>query len=329
MQTLVLHNKQAILKTVPDPVPEQGWVVAKIMATTICGSDKNAYHSCCPVCDAGHEGTGVVVDTDKSSLLKVGDRVVLNPLSGCGACDQCLTGNYIYCMNKPPFTSHFAQYVKIQDFVCSKLPDDISFEIGTLAGCALSPAFSSLKRLQVSAFDVVLVIGLGPVGLGAVTVAKFRGARVIGVEYNPYRQKLALELGADLILDPTDPDLAQKVAAFTKPGYLRKALDTSGNPQAERLAIDLVGPGGMVAFIGENHSEIPIIPSRDFIRKGLTLLGSWHYNLNDKEEMMTILRLSKVAPKIITHEFGFTQVQEAFDTFITGNTGKVLLKPWE
>lgn len=328
MKSLVIHNKKVWTEDVADPVPHGPWVVVKVESTPICGSDKNAYLSEQPVRDAGHEGSGIVVAVDGSSLLKVGDRVVLNPLSGCGECWYCRTGNYIYCPDKPAWNTHFAQYVLIQDFVCTKLPEDISYDIGSLACCALGPAFSSMKRLNVRAFDNLLITGLGPVGMGALTIAKFLGANVIAVESVPFRVNLAREMGADVVLDPKDPDIIKQICAAKGPGPLVKAVDCSGNSVAERLCIDALEPLGMLSCVGENHKEIAVRISEDFIRKGLVLMGNWHYCTNDYMEMFSILRRSPVVEKIITDRYGFSQVQEAFDKFMTGDTCKVILHPW-
>lgn len=109
MKSLVLGNNRAYLEDVPDPVPHGEWVVVKVESTPICGSDRKAFVSPTPVRDAGHEGAGVVVAVNGSNLLKEGDRVILNPLSGCGHCSLCLSGNYIYCTEKPQYFSHFAE----------------------------------------------------------------------------------------------------------------------------------------------------------------------------------------------------------------------------
>ena len=330
MKSLVLCNKKAVIEETPDPAAEKEWVVIKIESTPICGSDKGPFLGEKPVRDAGHEGAGIVVDAGESNVLKKGDRVILNPLSGCGHCELCLTGNYIYCTEKPPFGTHFAQFVKIQDFVCTLLPDDISYDVGAMGCCALGPGFSSLKRMNLRAFDTLLITGLGPVGMGAVVTAKFLGAKVIALDTVPFRRKMALDvLGADTVFDAADPDVLTKIREAAKPGRLVRAIDASGNPAAERLCIDAMEPGGIVSFVGENHGEIPISPSRDFIRKGLTLMGSWHCSLSDREEMIKLLRRSSLVPKLITHSFGFSKVQEAFETFMGGETCKVMLKPWE
>jgi threonine dehydrogenase-like Zn-dependent dehydrogenase len=330
MKSLVLGNKKAYVEEVPDPAPEREWVIVRIESTPICGSDKTAFLSDREIRDAGHEGAGIVVDSAGSTLLKKGDRVILNPLSGCGVCDQCLTGNYIYCTQKPPFATHFAQFVKVQDFVCTVFPEDISYDTAAMACCALGPGFSSIRRMNLRAFDTLLVTGLGPVGMGTVAIAKFLGARVIALDTVPFRKKMAADVfGADVVLDAADPDVKAKIRDAVRPAHLVRAIDASGNGAAERLCIDIVEPGGIISFVGENHQEIPIRPSEDFIRKGLTLMGSWHCNLNDRADMITLLRRSPLVPKLITHSFGFSGVQKAFDTFMEGDTCKVMLKPWQ
>lgn len=328
MKSLVLQNSKAWLEDVPDLVPDREWVVVKIESTPICGSDRKAFLSEKPVRSAGHEGSGTVTAVRGSSLLREGDRVILNPLSGCGSCSLCRSGNYIYCRSKPPFGTHFAEYVLVQDFVCTPLPDDISFDVGSLACCALGPAFSSSKRMNLSGYDTVLITGLGPVGLGAVTIAKFLGARVIALDTIAFRRNLALEIGADIVLDPADPEIRQKILAAKGKDPLRKAIEASGNPQAQRLCLDMAEPCGFVAFIGENSNQIPIGPSDDFIRKGLTLFGSWHLNLNDREDIYAILRHSPTIEKLISETYPLREAQKAFEHFMQADTCKVLLKPW-
>ena len=325
MRRVVLQKGKAWLEDCPDPTPDGEWVVVRIRVSPICGSDRKAFLSDQPVRTAGHEGTGEVAAVAGSSRVRVGDRVVINPLSGCGRCHECRTGNYILCRSKPAWETHFAEYVRVQDFVLSPLPDDISFRRGALAGCALSPAFSAQKRMAVGHADTLLVTGLGPVGLGAVVIGKARGARVIGVDIEPYRRELALRLGADAALDAGDARIRDLIAEAAAPGGPTKALDASGNATAQRLGLDAMGPGGMVAWIGQNREPIPVNPTLDFINKGLTLLGAWHYNLNDWDEMAELLRRSAIAEEIITHEYPLGSVQEAFEQFVSGKAGKVFL----
>jgi len=92
-----------------------------------------------------------------------------------------------------------------------KIPDDISYEKASLACCGLGASFGAFQRLGVGAFHTVLITGLGPVGLGAIVNAHFRKARVIAVESNEYRIKLAREMGVEAIVDPRDPDCVARI----------------------------------------------------------------------------------------------------------------------
>ena len=201
MQRLVLGGRKAWLEEEPDPQPEGDWVVVKVHVSPICGSDKGAFLGEQPSRRAGHEGAGEVVAVDRAVHLKVGDRVVLQPGAACGVCERCLRGDLIYCAHGPAWDGHFAQYVKKQEPLCTPLPDDISYEIGSLAGCALGPAFDALTRMGIGPLDTLLITGLGPVGLGALTIAKLHGARAIAVDGVPWRRNRAAEMGAEEVLD--------------------------------------------------------------------------------------------------------------------------------
>jgi threonine dehydrogenase-like Zn-dependent dehydrogenase len=328
MKSLVLQNRKVWAEDVATPVPERDWVVVKIEAAPICGSDKGAFSSEKPVRLAGHEASGVVAETAGSSVLKKGDRVILNPLSGCGKCYLCIRGDYLYCPVKSASATYFAQYARIQDFVCTLLPDDISYEIGALACCTLGPAFNSIKRMGLKAFDTLIITGLGPVGMGALTIAKFMGARVVALDTIPFRKKMAMELGADAVIDAADPDAKRMIAEAVAPGVATRALDASGSHAAQRLLIDAMAPTGIVAFVGENEKDLSVSPSKDFIRKGLTIIGTWHYNIHDRENMLSVLRRSPILPKLISGIYGFSKAQEAFDRFIGGDVCKIILNPW-
>jgi len=327
---VVLGDEKAWLAEAPDPEPEGEWIVVKVHASPICGSDMHAYHAEGTHAGQGHEGTGEVVAVDAARHLKVGDRVLLNPASGCGRCRLCRSGAYIHCRNAPPGSGgHFAQYVRKQDWLCPKLPDDLNYDLGSLMGCALSPAYQALTRMGVNAFHTILITGLGPVGLGAVALAKFLGAEVIAVDLEPWRRDRARELGADETLDPAEADVLGLLRDRTDGEGVPRALDASGAAEAERLCLDALGALGKVAFIGENPGELPFSPSRDGIRRGIEIITAWHQNLNSFDDLVTFLRRFPRAEKLISHTFGFSQVDEAFATFASRRAAKVILHPWD
>lgn len=197
-----------------------------------------------------------------------------------------------------------------------------------MACCGLGPTFGAMERMNVGAFDTVVITGLGPVGLGGVINATFRGARVIAVESNSFRAQLAQELGAEIVLDPGDRSSVEHIRALTHGEGADAAVDCTGVPAAQRLLVDAVRRRGRLAFVGEGGAfEIQI--SNDMIRKGLTLHGSWHYGLSGYTKLLQVVRASteKLA-KMITHVFPLDRVAEAWELQLTGRSGKVVLHPW-
>jgi threonine dehydrogenase-like Zn-dependent dehydrogenase len=183
--------------------------------------------------------------------------------------------------------------------------------------------------MGVSAFDTVLITGLGPVGLGGVVNARFRGAHVIGVEPHPWRAERAVQMGADLVLDPGAPHLLEQIQDFTDGRGVDFAVDCSGSAKAERLCIDATRRKGKVAIVGESSADLPINISRDMIRKGLSLVGSWHYNLSYYPLINKVIRESPVIDLLISHVMPMSEVQKAFGLQAAGQCAKVILKPWE
>lgn len=321
--------RQAELIDVPTPVPEGEMALVKILVTPMCTEYKayldGTYRDC-----LGHEAVGQIVELGQPGHVKVGDRVVVTPLFPCGQCRLCRQGDYIHCQNNYPMTdATYAQYIVKPSWVLFKIPDDISDERAALSICGLGPSFGAFQTMGVSAFDSVLITGLGPVGIGAVINAKYRGAKVIAVESNEYRVKLAQELGVHAVIDPRDPDAVRKIRDLTGGEGPSYAVDCSGAVPAHRLCIDAVRRKGKIAFVGENLSETPVTISNDLIRKGIHLIGSWHYNFNNFPHIIEVIRHSPYIDKFVTHVFPMSRINEAFEVSASQNNAKMLLKPWE
>ena len=338
MQVLEITGPRRVCLTEqPDPEPVGDLVAVTVTVAPMCTEYKGYQEGWASSC-LGHEAAGEVAAVAQPGRVRVGDRVVVMPSYPCGVCPLCLAGDYIYCRDgldmagitgSPVGTATYARRLLKPDWLLVPIPKDISTEHAALACCGLGPTFGAMERLGVTAFDTVLIAGLGPVGLGGVLNGAARGARVLALESHPYRAALALELGADAVLDPRDPDVAAQILALTGGVGPDKALDCSGAAGGQRLLIDAVRPRGQVAFVGEG-GDLPLHVSRDLLRKGLTLHGCWHYNRADTPCVLQVIR--KAGPlldKFITHEFPMSRVAEAFELQMTGECGKVLLRPWE
>ena len=126
----------------------------------------------------------------------------------------------------------------------------------------------------------------------------------------------------------SDLDLEQRILEMTRGRRPNKVIDTSGTASLQQFGIKMAAVRGHFGFVGHNAGEIAVVPNQ-IIFKGLTIYGSWHVNLNDiPTKLYDIIRRSPAAAKIITHVYSLDQAQEAFDTFIGGNSGKILFHPW-
>ncbi len=321
----------------PEPIPKEDFVLVKIHAVPMC-TEYKGFKEGRAGDNFGHEAAGEVVEVQQPGRVKVGDRVVVQPGYWCGVCQLCLLGEFIHCQHGRSVeeltgssigTATYAQYLLKQDWLLSPIPDGVSYAHASMACCGLGATFGAMQQMQVDAFDTVLITGLGPVGLGGVINARYRGARVIGVESHPYRANLARELGAEVVLDPTDEKLLAQIMDLTDGIGVDKAVDCTGASQAHRLMIDALRRKGQACFVGEG-GEFSLAASRDMIRKGLVLRGSWHYNLGDFPKLMHVIQQSAESlDRFITHVFPMRQVQQAWELQTTGACGKVVLAPWK
>jgi threonine dehydrogenase-like Zn-dependent dehydrogenase len=336
-KAVILGEHQAGLVDVPTPQPKADWALVKVYVTPMC----TEYKMFVPGHQAqflGHEAAGEVVEIAQPGQVQVGDRVVVMPLYACGKCDLCIAGDFIHCENVPDFETFtgspegratYAQYLLKPSWLLAKIPDGVSYELASLSLCALGPSFGAFDAMDIDVFDTVLITGLGAVGLGAVVNAKFRGARVIGVESIPYRVERARMLGADVVLDPRDESTLDQIRELTGGKGVDKALDCAGVVAAQRLCIDATRRKGQVAFVGECNDDLKIKISPDMIRKGLTIRGSWHYNLTLFPKIMQVIRESPVIDKLISHVLPMSEIQKAFEISASHQCAKILLKPWE
>jgi L-iditol 2-dehydrogenase len=235
-QIAITGKKKCKILRKPMPKANGEYVVVKIRSAPLCteytdyrdGCTREEFKSGAETPDClGHEAAGEVVAVAQPGRVKVGDRVVVMPGFWCGKCRFCLSGEYIHCQNPPnPLkicgcesgVASYAEYCLKQDWLLLPIPDGMSYDHAGMACCGLGPAFNSMQKMDVCGHDTVLVAGTGPVGLGAIVCATYRGARVIALGRNQYRTKLALKLGAEAVLDPTDKDTIGKIKGSDRRG---------------------------------------------------------------------------------------------------------------
>jgi threonine dehydrogenase-like Zn-dependent dehydrogenase len=335
----VLGEHQAGLVEVPDPIPKEDWVVVKIHASPMC-TEYHAFEHGYKTDGLGHEAAGEVVDIAQPGKVEIGDRVVVMPQYPCGKCVLCTDGDYIHCENNYNFeefvgsrhgSATMAQYILKPSWLLPKIPDNVSYEHASLACCALGPSYRAFDEMGVNATHTVLITGIGPVGFGAITNARFRGAKVIAAELIPWRAERAKQMGVEAVINPTDEDAVDQIRDLTTDGRgVDFALDCSGNVQAHRLCINATRRRGTIAFVGQSGTNDTVLHvSPDLIGKGLRLAGAWHYNLNQFPGLMKVIEGSSLLDLLISNIFPMSEIQQAFETSASQDSSKIILKPWE
>jgi L-iditol 2-dehydrogenase len=335
-RAIISGERQAEIVNAQEPDPVKDWVKVKVHAAPMCTEHKG-FTEGNEQEYLGHEAAGEVVEVDEAAQFDVGDRVVAMPLYSTRDSPLYRTGDYIYAnkLNVEEATGSmegsatYAQYLLKPDWLLAEIPDGVSYEHGSMACCGLGPTLGALDRMSTTAFQTVLVNGLGPVGLGGVINAAYRDSHIIAVEPTEYRAELGLELGADEVIDPVGTDVVERVLELTDGQGVDRAIDCTGIPQAQRAMIDSLRTRGEAAFIAD-AGEIDLDVGSDMVYRGLTLHGSWHYSEELIPDMMRMIPdVSDQLDTLITHEFPLDNIQSAFELQETRECGKVLLKPWE
>jgi len=291
MYAAVLIGEQEIeIKQVEKPSISANEVLVKVELCGICGTDLHAYlHQGLypPGTIFGHECAGIVDEVGVAvSHVKVGDRVAVHPAPGCGDCPNCLQGRDNTCdelnigssLERP---GCFAEYVRIAypERALYKIPETMSFADAALIE-PLATAYHAVRQSRIQPGDSAVVLGSGPIGLAVVQYLKLTGmGKIIVVEISAARGNLALQLGADLVLDPLKEgtEIVKKVTAETGGQGAAVVYECTGVPKVFSTAVDYLKTGGQLISIGVIEQETPINPL-SFILKEAELRGSMCYS---------------------------------------------------
>jgi alcohol dehydrogenase len=327
MRALVYEGPgRKAFREVPDPeITDDGDVIVRVDATTICGTDLHILMDNVPVAPGrilGHEAVGTVEEVGEGvRRLRPGDRVLVPCISGCGTCRFCRDGRYGQCLGGGGWIlGHTidgtqADYVRVPfaDTSTHRVPDGVSdeeilmladllpagYEVGVLAG-GVRPG------------DVVAVVGTGPIGLSAITSAQlYSPSHIVAIDLSDTRLEAAKQFGADVALreDPLAAikDLTGGLGADV-------AIEAAGGHASFELAVSLVRPGGRIANIGVHGQPATLHLEEQWIRDITITTG-----LVDTSSIPTLMRLITTgqidAKRFITHHFGLEEFDEAYDVF--------------
>ncbi len=295
----------------PDSTPEAHGVVVKVQATGVCRSDWHGWvgHDTDIVLPhvPGHELAGIVEAVGKDvSQWRVGDRVTVPFVGGCGARPECHSGNQQVCEKQfqPGFThwGSFAEYVSIHkaDLNLVALPETLDFATAASLGCRFVTSFRAVvDQGKTSAGQWVAVHGCGGVGLSAIMIANAVGANVVAIDISDEKLAMARAMGAVATVNATKvANVVEAVTEITK-GGVHVSLDALGHPTTCFNSISNLRRRGKHIQVGLMLAEnsTPAIPMSKVIAHELEILGSHGMQAHRYGAMLDMVQAGKLAPE--------------------------------
>ena len=333
-----LGDEKIVVMDIPKPDPGSGEVLLEMQASGICGSDFRRYRQ--PSSEVnpdtlkvgGHEPCGVVAEVGSGvTNVKAGDRVMMHHYSGCRQCAMCEIGYTQMCLEGREtygFTMDggHQDFLLVPDYTCVPMPEALSFEAGAAIACGTGTAHHAVKRLAPKSGETVAVFGQGPVGLSATMFAASMGAKVVAVDMIDSRLALAKDLGAVETVDASTKDVVGVVKEIAGGDGSDVALDATGIPDVRLQAVDSVRVWGRGCFVGEGNTTTFDI-SDQIIHRQLTIYGSWTFSLGGLAETANyVVDNDMPMGKLITHTYPLDEIDEAYRTFASGASGKVVVE---
>ena len=345
MKAVVKPNRAPGLELARVPISTIGVqdVLVKVRAASICGSDIPIYqwddpwvrNTIQPGLIVGHEFCGVVVERgEQVHEIAVGDFVTAEGHLNCGTCMHCRNGEAHICPNlrllgfeRP---GAFAEYVAVPASNIIRL-DNLPLIVAATLDAFGNAVHAAMKVPLTN--TTILVTGCGPLGLMVITLAKFSGAsRIFATDMSQYRLDLAIKMGADIGLNPTDDDVEALIMEETIANSgVDVLLEMSGSPEALKQGFEVLRPGGQAVLMGLSKQPILFDFANDIVAKGITvhgLVGRIMYKTwNQVQRLLDPAHSSRTVNllPIITHRFMIEEFEKAMDLMLSGKCGKAVL----
>ncbi len=321
---------------IPEPEVGHNDVLIQVNRSAICGTDIHifqwddwAQHTIPVPLAVGHEFSGTIVECGiEVRGFKPGDRVSAEGHITCGVCRNCRAGRRHLCMNTKGVGVNrpgaFAEYIAVPAFNVFKLPDAITDDMASILDPLGNATHTALSFDLVG--EDVLITGAGPIGIMAVAIARYAGARhIVITDVNEYRLELARKMGASVALNVTRDSIDDTMRALGMEEGFDVGMEMSGNPTAFRDLLRTMHHGGKVALLGIPPDETAI-DWNHVIFKGLILKGIYGREMFETwYKMSSMLQSGLNIEPVITHHFGIDEFEPAFELMESGQSGKVIL----
>ncbi len=336
MKAAILTAPERIgIQDVEKPTAKNSDVLVKLKNCGICTleqrlytGDMKVYYPIIP----GHEASGEIVEVGEGvvSGLKPGTRVALDLVLRCGECYYCRTGQSNMCLNR--FNKNikplggFGEYIAVKSTQVFPIPDSLSYEEAAFAE-PVSCCIRSLKKIDMSLAEDLLIIGAGPMGLMHLQVANCMGLRVFVSDVDAKRVEMAKRLGAFIATDPTKEDLIGLLKEHTGGRGVDACIITSPAHVALHTAFEAISKTGRVN-IYTSYNDKPTIPidANTLHRTEQVITGSEGRTEFDFFQSVRLLSFGKIDVKpLISMKVGFKNIEAGIRAAMTRDTYRVLL----
>ena len=307
------------------PIPEVGPedILVEVKACGICGTDVHIVKGervagKTPII-LGHESSGIIACVGEAiSNWSEGDRVVINCVTSCGNCFNCLKGRDSICLNRTFTGIHsdgaLAQYVRVKPRNLIALPKEISFEQGALSTDAVATPYHAIKnRANLQLAESIAIFGVGGIGTHAVKISKLAGAHpVVAVDISERALERAVASGADEIVNAQREDPVKAILEMTGEQGVDVALECVGQKQTVLWAAGSVRSGGRVVVVGQGPESVQLMDLTEFVRKEIVVMGSSASSSMEIKEILSLLTSRRLdLSSSITRTISLEQINEA------------------
>lgn len=343
MKALLLREyKELEVTDMPQPEFGPNEVLVKVEACGICGSDVHGYDGSSgrriPPLIMGHEASGVIAEVGSDVTgYTPGDRVTFDSTVSCGKCHFCRSGHINLCDNRKvlgvscgDYRQHgaFAEYVVVPEHILYHLPDELGFEQAAMIE-AVSVAVHAANRTPITLGDTAVVVGTGMIGLLVVQALKLSGcSKVIAIDLDNDKLRLAEELGAHVGLNPNEVDVQARILEMTNGRGADVAAEVVGATPTIKTAIDSVRRGGAITVVG-NLAPTVELPLQSVVTRELSIYGTCASN-GEYPQCIDLLASGAIqVDPLISQKANLEAGPELFAKLYAGEPGlmKVILQP--
>jgi (R,R)-butanediol dehydrogenase/meso-butanediol dehydrogenase/diacetyl reductase len=333
MKAAVFHGQKDVrVEEVPEPEVREGSVKVKVDWCGICGTDLHEYLAgpiFIPVAGSphpitgetlpltlGHEFAGEVVEVgDGSAEVNTGDRVAIEPVFRCGECAACQRGAPNLCAKLGFYGlmgggGGMSEFAVVPSYMIHRLPEELTTEQGAL----VEPIAVGLRAVRRAGFEEgqsAVVFGGGPIGAVTVQCLRAMGAGLVMLaEVAEARKNKALEIGADVVIDPSEEDVVERVSELTDGEGAEHSFDAAGIQETLQTAMHATRKGGTVTIISIWEGPVELNPN-DIVMSELNVGGTICYTPEDFADTISMLKDGSIKTEgIITERIPLSDVVE-------------------